>query len=97
MVKTAGLVQADVAAGSLNRILSDTDWRQLVPIALLSFQYAGQIVANHHLALSEILTVVVTSLSCDRGPIIKILNNLARSRRALAFLGVRSGAISGAG
>lgn len=42
-----------------------TDWREMAPIALLSFQAAGQIVASRVLVVNEIPTVVITSLMCD--------------------------------
>ncbi|KAG6364243.1 hypothetical protein INS49_005842 [Diaporthe citri] len=42
-----------------------TDWREIAPIALLSFQAAGQIVASRVLGVNEIPTVVITSLMCD--------------------------------
>lgn len=42
-----------------------TDWREMAPIALLSFQAAGQIVASRVLGVNEIPTVVITSLMCD--------------------------------
>lgn len=41
------------------------DWRELAPIALLSFQAAGQIVASRVLGVNEVPTVVITSLLCD--------------------------------
>ncbi|KAK7699043.1 hypothetical protein SLS64_011956 [Diaporthe eres] len=44
---------------------SHTDWREMAPIALLSFQAAGQIVASRVLGVNEIPTVVITSLMCD--------------------------------
>ncbi|KAI3399727.1 hypothetical protein diail_5794 [Diaporthe ilicicola] len=42
-----------------------TDWREMAPIALLSFQAAGQIVASRVLGVNELPTVVITSLMCD--------------------------------
>lgn len=39
--------------------------REIAPIALLSFQAAGQIVASRILGINEIPTVVITSLLAD--------------------------------
>lgn len=39
--------------------------RELAPIALLSFQAAGQIVASRILGVNEVPTVVITSLLAD--------------------------------
>lgn len=57
-----------IQAGAVNQQQSDdgaTDWREIAPIALLSFQAAGQIVASRVLGVNEIPTVVITSLLCD--------------------------------
>ncbi|KKY34855.1 hypothetical protein UCDDA912_g05164 [Diaporthe ampelina] len=55
-------------AGAVNQRQEEgahTDWREMAPIALLSFQAAGQIVASRVLGVNEIPTVVITSLMCD--------------------------------
>lgn len=57
-----------VQAGAVDQRQSGagaTDWREVAPIALLSFQAAGQIVASRVLGVNEVPTVVVTSLLCD--------------------------------
>ncbi|KAL1858117.1 hypothetical protein Daus18300_010118 [Diaporthe australafricana] len=55
-------------AGAVNQRQEEsahTDWREMAPIALLSFQAAGQIVASRVLGVNELPTVVITSLMCD--------------------------------
>ncbi|KAK2604088.1 hypothetical protein N8I77_007046 [Diaporthe amygdali] len=55
-------------AGAVNQRQEEsqrTDWREMAPIVLLSFQAAGQIVASRVLGVNEIPTVVITSLMCD--------------------------------
>lgn len=55
-------------AGAINQRQEEsghTDWREMAPIALLSFQAAGQIVASRVLGVNELPTVVITSLICD--------------------------------
>lgn len=64
------IAAALVQAGAVNQRQaggagSATDWREMAPIALLSFQAAGQIVASRVLGVNEVPTVVVTSLLCD--------------------------------
>lgn len=57
-----------VQAGAVNQRQSTngaTDWREMAPIAILSFQAAGQIVASRVLGVNEVPTVVITSLLCD--------------------------------
>lgn len=62
------IAAATIQSGVVNQRQSNngvTDWREMVPIALLSFQAAGQIVASRVLGVNEVPTVVVTSLLCD--------------------------------
>lgn len=62
------IAAATVEAGAVNQRQSSdgvTDWREMAPIALLSFQAAGQIVASRVLGVNEVPTVVITSLLCD--------------------------------
>ncbi|CAN8102914.1 unnamed protein product [Discula destructiva] len=62
------IAAALVQAGAVNQEQTDggvTDWREIAPIALLSFQAAGQIVASRILGVNEIPTVVITSLLAD--------------------------------
>ena len=85
--------------GSLDTITDDITWNQLLPIALLSFQSAGQIVGSRALELAEVPTVVLTSMLHDIstdpalfGPLSK---NIKRNRRVLAFVGILAGAVAG--
>lgn len=80
--------------------LAPIEWTQLVPIALLSFQSAGQIVASRALNVGEIPTVVITSLLCDlfSDPdlfTMPIATKRKRNNRAMAFTLTLVGAIIG--
>ncbi|KAF2143945.1 uncharacterized protein K452DRAFT_268460 [Aplosporella prunicola CBS 121167] len=74
-------------------------WNELAPVAMLSFQSAGQIVTSRALALGEIPTVVITSLLCDLMSDTAILagltQNIKRNRRIAAFTLTLVGAIAG--
>ncbi|KAL8669330.1 MAG: hypothetical protein Q9168_006076 [Polycauliona sp. 1 TL-2023] len=93
----AAIVQGEAVNGSLDTITDDIDWRATIPIALLSFQSAGQIVGSRALNLSEIPTVVLTSMLhdifADRNALAR--DNLKRNRRVLAFFAILTGAICG--
>lgn len=96
---TAAIIQAGTVSGSLNTITSDIKWRQLLPIALLSFQSAGQIVGSRVLGFAEVPTVVLTSMlhdiSTDPALLGPLRQNLKRNRRVLAFVGILAGAVAG--
>lgn len=96
---TAAVIEADLIQGKLDYISNDIDWKQEIAIGLLSFQSAGQIVGSRALSLSEIPTVVVTSVLCDFASDPEIARpltaNAKRNRRALAFLGILAGAVAG--
>lgn len=78
-----------------------TDWREMAPIALLSFQAAGQIVASRVLGVNEVPTVVITSLLCDlmsdpmllTMPVIR--GHQKRNNRVVGFLLTLLGSIAG--
>ncbi|KAI2635258.1 DUF1275 domain protein [Xylaria nigripes] len=78
---------------------SDVNFTELVPIALLSFQAAGQIVNSRGLGVSEVPTVVITTLLCDliSDPNIfaPLSQNPKRNKRAVAFTLTLLGAIAG--
>ncbi|KAL8686018.1 MAG: hypothetical protein Q9218_007401 [Villophora microphyllina] len=100
MILVAALAQAGVVNGQLDPgVPSDIEWLQEVPVALLSFQAAGQLAGSRALNLNEIPTVVVTSLIYDFGSDPALLQswgrNIKRNRRGLAFLGILAGAIVG--
>ena len=95
----AAIIQGGVTDGSLDTITNDIEWRSELPIALLSFQSAGQIVGSRVLNLAEIPTVVLTSMLHDVVTDSKLLasprTNVKRNRRVLAFLGILVGAVAG--
>ena len=72
-------------------------WSQFIPIALLSFQSAGQIVTSRAMNINEVPTVVITSLLCDLFSDVRLLApvnaNVKRNRRIAGFLLVLVGAI----
>ncbi|KAK0645175.1 hypothetical protein DIS24_g8124 [Lasiodiplodia hormozganensis] len=74
-------------------------WAELAPVALLSFQSAGQIVASRMLSVAEVPTVVITSLLCDlvSDPAVFASpgGNGKRNRRIAAFVLIFVGAIAG--
>ncbi len=96
---TAAVIHAGVVEGNLDAIPDDIDWKQLLPIALLSFQSAGQIVKSRTLGLAEIPTVVLTSMlhdiAVDQAVLSSLTKNVKRNRRILAFFSILSGAIAG--
>lgn len=73
------------------------DFHDLAVVALLSFQAAGQIVNSRGLGVSEVPTVVITSLVCDLlcDPALLARANPKRDRRAIAFVLTLVGAIAG--
>ena len=85
--------------GALKRLTSEIEWKTEIPIALLSFQSAGQIIGSRVLNLSEIPSVVLTSMICDLASDPKLVGgwktNIKRNRRALAFVMILVGAIVG--
>lgn len=75
---------------------------QILPITLLAFQAAGQIVASRLLAFDEIPTVVLTTLLCDLLVDTKLYtrpwsSNPKRNRRIAAFLALFIGAMTAGG
>ncbi|RDA89181.1 hypothetical protein CP532_0545 [Ophiocordyceps camponoti-leonardi (nom. inval.)] len=74
------------------------DFKELIIIALLSFQAAGQIVSSRSVGVGEVPTVVVTSMLCDlvsdRG-LFSLSPNEKRTRRFCAFVLTLVGAICG--
>ncbi|KAL9003759.1 MAG: hypothetical protein Q9188_003383 [Gyalolechia gomerana] len=97
IIVAAAVVESGKVNGNLDTILDDIDWRTVAPIALLSFQSAGQIVGSRALNLSEIPTVVLTSMLHDIFTDQKLLakDNVKRNRRVLAFFAILVGAICG--
>ena len=95
----AGFIQAELVEGRLHRLNEEIDWRQLLPIILLSFQSAGQIVASRALGHDTIPTVVLTSMlhdiATDPRLLAKWYRNDKRNRMIGAFVAVVLGAVAG--
>ncbi|RHZ52148.1 hypothetical protein CDV55_104342 [Aspergillus turcosus] len=95
-----------VETGAVSRRPEDPrapiQWMQILPISLLSFQAAGQIVTSRMLAFDEIPTVVLTTLLCDLLVDKELLargwrSNPRRNRRVGAFLALFLGAMTAGG
>lgn len=102
IIVAAAIVQGGAINGTVPQPATSTStvrWNELAPIALLSFQSAAQIVSSRTLGLSEVPTVVVTSLLCDLMSDTQLfappLANLKRNRRLAAFILTLVGAIAG--
>ncbi|KAK2589986.1 hypothetical protein QQS21_012340 [Conoideocrella luteorostrata] len=100
VVLAAAIIQGRVIDGSYpsKRPITEVDFKELIIIALLSFQAAGQIVSSRTLKVGEVPTVVVTSMLCDlmSDPALFALGrNDKRNRRFIAFVLTLVGAICG--
>lgn len=99
VIFTAAIIAGGIVDGKLPRVSQDIDWKQEIPIALLSFQSAGQMVGSRILSISEIPTLVVTSVLCDFASdpalMAPLTGNIKRNRRALGFFGILAGAVAG--
>jgi hypothetical protein len=101
VVAIAAIIQSGIIDGSYPsaRDPADVDFTELVAVALLSFQAAGQIVNSRGLGVSEVPTVVITSLLCDLVSDGQLLarpgDNAKRNKRAVAFVLTLTGAICG--
>lgn len=95
----AGFIQGEVVEGRLHLLSEEMDWRQCLPIALLSFQAAGQIVASRALGHDTIPTVVLTSMlhdiATDPRFLVRWGENRKRNQRVGAFVAVVIGAVAG--
>lgn len=95
----AGFIQAEVVEGRLHLLNDEIDWRQTLPIALLSFQSAGQIVASRALGHDTIPTVVLTSMihdiATDPQLLVRWTENPKRFHRLGAFVAALIGAVIG--
>ncbi|EKG11253.1 hypothetical protein MPH_11597 [Macrophomina phaseolina MS6] len=103
----AGLIQGGVINGryytnssaSRPTPLEMVVWAELAPVAMLSFQAAGQIVASRALGVGEVPTVVITSLLCDLVSDLQLLapltQNKKRNSRIVAFVLTLVGGIAG--
>lgn len=100
VVLAAAIIQAGIVdGGDPFRPAGGNDWKELIPVVLLSFQAAGQIVNSRTLGVPEIPTVVITSLLCDLMSDAKLLapihENAKRNKRIGAFVLTAVGGICG--
>lgn len=99
IIVSAAIIESGAIEGSLDRIKDDIDWKSVIPVALLSFQSAGQIVGSRALNVSEIPSVVLTSMIHDIATDPKLFGpltaNVKRNRRILAFFTILIGAVAG--
>lgn len=96
------LVHTGVVAPKLEDPAAPIEWMQVIPLSLLAFQAAGQIVSSRILAFDEIPTVVLTTLLCDLLVDGKLYvrpwrANPKRNRRIAAFLALFLGAMTAGG
>ncbi|KAL4923499.1 YoaK family protein [Aspergillus undulatus] len=97
----AMLVQLGVVDPKPEDPRAPIQWMQVLPISLLAFQAAGQIVASRVLEFDELPTVVLTTLLCDLlvdpnlGAALK--DNPKRNRRVGGFLALFLGAMTAGG
>ncbi|CAO2649649.1 Nn.00g070340.m01.CDS01 [Neocucurbitaria sp. VM-36] len=107
IIVAAALAQSGVASPMADLYLAEKlagelvfDFKLLIPIGLLAFQFGGQIVTSRMLGYNEVPTNVLTSLYCDlfSDPLLfsPLSSNPKRNRRIasaiLFFLGGLSGA-----
>lgn len=102
LLAAALLVQSGVVSSKPEDPRAPIQWMQVLPISLLAFQAAGQIVASRVLAYDEIPTVVLTTLLCDLLIDPKLYDrpwkvNPKRNRRIAAFLALFLGAMTAGG
>lgn len=86
----SGLVPAEASGAGVPPAL-------LLPLAMLAFQSAGQIVASRFLALGEVPTVVLTSTYCDLmfDPHAFAAGEVKRNRRLASVAMLVAGAMAG--
>lgn len=100
VIVAASIVEGGIIEGSYpsTQPASYVDFKELILIALLSFQAAGQIVSSRALSVGEVPTVVITSLLCDLmsdPALFSFARNDKRDRRFIAFVLTLVGAICG--
>lgn len=88
-----GIVDADIGPKQFH----GSHWMQIVPIALLAFQAAGQIVTSRLVGVDEMPTLVVTTVLCDMLIDPNLLGgfrkNPSRNRRVAMFIALFLGAM----
>ncbi|KAK7702810.1 hypothetical protein SLS64_009420 [Diaporthe eres] len=100
VVPAFGMKSLGTAAAHERLANYETESMTLLPVALLAFQFGGQIVTSRVLGFNEVPTNVLTSLYCDlfSDPLIiaPIGKNVKRNRRVVAVLLMVAGGIIGA-
>lgn len=93
------LVQVNVVSPRPEDPRAPIAWMQVLPITLLAFQAAGQIVASRTLEYDEIPTVVLTTLLCDLLIDQRLFakDNPKRNRRVACFVTLILGAMTAGG
>ena len=88
-----GTVDADIGPKAFH----GSHWLQLIPISLLAFQAAGQIVTSRLVGVDELPTLVLTTVLCDllidRNLLAGLKENPVRNRRAAMFFALFLGAM----
>lgn len=78
----------------------ETNSMSMLPLALMAFQFGGQIVTSRVMGLNEVPTNVLTSLYCDllSDPLLfaPAGGNIKRNRRLVAIVLMMVGAVMGA-
>ncbi|KAJ6171223.1 hypothetical protein N7470_000290 [Penicillium chermesinum] len=102
LLVAAILVQLSIVSPRPEDPRAPIEWSQIIPIALLAFQAAGQLCASRLLEYDEVPTVVVTTLLCDLLNDVKLCArpwsaNPKRNRRIGAFLALFLGAMTAGG
>ena len=99
VLAAAGFIQSALVEGRLHLLNNEIDWRQCLPIALLSFQSAGQIVASRTLGHDTIPTIVMTGMlhdiASDPHLFVTWCKNEKRFQRLGAYAAVVVGAVAG--
>ncbi|EFQ99531.1 hypothetical protein MGYG_02543 [Nannizzia gypsea CBS 118893] len=98
------LVQTGVVDSNIEASTHGVHWIQVLPITILAFQAAGQIVTSRLLGIDEIPTIVLTTLLCDLLMDKKLFSFRPRwkltdfrTRRLLTLLAAFSGAMLSGG
>ncbi|EEA26454.1 hypothetical protein TMatcc_005275 [Talaromyces marneffei ATCC 18224] len=99
LLVAALLVHVHVVSPRAENPRAPIAWMQVLPISLLAFQAAGQIVASRTLGYDEIPTVVLTTLLCDLliDQRLFAADNPKRNRRVACFVTLILGAMTAGG
>ncbi|CRG83842.1 hypothetical protein PISL3812_01198 [Talaromyces islandicus] len=94
----AAIIQSDSIPHALNnQPTSGPLFLELIPLAILAFQFGGQIAASRGMGFNELPTVVLTSvyfdIASDPGLIDAVPKNVKRNRRIGSVVAIVTGAI----